>query len=103
MDELGKIKKVIGNNLSYAPNEIFLVLDGTSGQNALYQVKEFEKYTNITGLIVTKLDGTAKGGIVFQICSEKNIPVKYIGIGEGIEDLQDFDSQSFVDAIFTVN
>ena len=99
MDELGKIKKVISSNLPYAPNEIYLVLDGTAGQNALYQVNEFEKYTNITGLIITKLDGTAKGGIVFQICSTKKIPVKYIGVGEGIEDLQDFDAGKFVEAI----
>ena len=102
MEELRKIKKVIGNNLSGAPNDIFLV-DGTSGQNALFQASEFEKFTNITGLIITKLDGTAKGGIVFQICSDKKIPVKYIGIGEGIEDLLDFDPKTFVDAIFSTN
>jgi len=99
MEELGKIKRVINNLLPYAPNEIYLVIDGTSGQNALYQVNEFEKYTNITGLIITKLDGTAKGGIVFRITSEKNIPIKYIGVGEGIEDLQTFSPKDFVEAI----
>ncbi len=99
MEELGKIKRVINNLLPYAPNEIYLVIDGTSGQNALYQVNEFEKYTNITGLIITKLDGTAKGGIVFRIASEKNIPIKYIGVGEGIEDLQPFSPKDFVEAI----
>jgi len=99
MEELGKIKRVINNLLPYAPNEIYLVIDGTSGQNALYQVNEFEKYTNITGLIITKLDGTAKGGIVFRIASEKNIPIKYIGVGEGIEDLQTFSPKDFVEAI----
>jgi len=99
MEELGKIKRVINNLLPYAPNEIYLVIDGTSGQNALYQVNEFEKYTNITGLIITKLDGTAKGGIVFRIASEKNIPIKYIGVGEGIDDLQVFSPKDFVEAI----
>jgi fused signal recognition particle receptor len=100
MEELAKIQKVIANNLSHAPNEIWLVLDGTAGQNALYQANEFKKFADITGLIITKLDGTAKGGIVFQICSEKKIPIRYIGVGEGIEDLQSFDAHSFVNAIF---
>ncbi|MEG8947389.1 signal recognition particle-docking protein FtsY [Rosettibacter firmus] len=100
MDELNKIKRVINNLLPYAPNEIFLVIDGTNGQNALYQVNEFEKYTNITGLIVTKLDGTAKGGIIFRIAAEKKIPIRYIGVGEGIEDLQTFSPIDFVEALF---
>lgn len=100
MEELGKIKRVIKNLLPYAPNEILLVLDGTSGQNAIFQVNEFEKYTNITGLIITKLDGTAKGGIIFRIASEKKIPIRYIGVGEGIEDLQTFSPHDFVEAIF---
>lgn len=100
MDELKKIKKVISGQLSYAPNEIILVVDGTTGQNALIQANEFEKYTELTGIIITKLDGTAKGGVVFQICSEKKIPVKYIGVGEGINDLQTFEPEAFVNAIF---
>jgi fused signal recognition particle receptor len=100
MEELSKIKKVVSNNLPYAPNEILLVIDGTAGQNALYQAQEFNKFTDITGLIISKLDGTAKGGIVFQICNEKKIPIRYIGIGEGIEDLQNFDANAFVEAIF---
>lgn len=100
MEELSKIKRVINNLLPYAPNEVFLVLDGTSGQNALNQVNEFEKFTNITGLIVTKLDGTAKGGIIFKIASEKKIPIRYIGVGEGIEDLQTFSPNNFIEAIF---
>ncbi len=99
MEELSKLKKVISNNIAHAPNEIFLVIDGNSGQNAIFQLNEFEKIAGITGLIVTKLDGTAKGGIVFQICSEKNIPIRYIGVGEGIDDLQDFDAEEFVKAI----
>ncbi len=99
MNELSKIKRVINSLLPYAPNEISLVIDGTTGQNALYQVNEFEKYTNITSLIITKLDGTAKGGIIFNIASEKSIPIKYIGVGEGIEDLQTFSANEFVEAI----
>lgn len=99
MEELGKIYRVIKKLLPYAPNEILLVIDGTSGQNALYQVNEFQKYLNITGLIITKLDGTAKGGIVIKIAAEKNIPIKYIGVGEGIEDLQNFSSNEFINAI----
>lgn len=99
MEELSKIKKVIGNIIPYAPNEILLVLDGSAGQNALFQANEFNKFTDITGLIITKLDGTAKGGIVFQICKEKNIPIRYIGIGENINDLQNFDAAAFVEAI----
>ncbi len=100
MEELSKLKKVISNNITHAPNEVFLVIDGNSGQNAVYQLNEFQKIAEITGLIITKLDGTAKGGIVFQICSEKNIPIRYIGVGEGIEDLQDFDAETFTNAIF---
>lgn len=100
MEELRKIKKVLGKVLDYAPNDTFLVIDGNTGQNALMQAREFSKFTDLTGLIVTKLDGTAKGGIIFQITAEQNVPVKYIGVGEGIEDLQTFDSKEFVNAIF---
>lgn len=100
MEELKKIKKVIANVIDYAPNETLLVLDGNTGQNALIQAKEFEKYTDLTGLIITKLDGTAKGGVVFQICASKRVPVKYIGVGEGIDDLQTFDPDEFVKALF---
>jgi fused signal recognition particle receptor len=100
MNELQKIKKVLGKVIDYAPNEVFLVVDGNTGQNALIQAKEFAKYTDITGLIVTKLDGTAKGGVIFQICAEQDIPIRYIGVGEGIDDLQTFDSQKYVSALF---
>lgn len=100
MEELNKIKRVSGKILEYAPNETLLVLDGTTGQNALVQAEEFSKVTNISGLIITKLDGTAKGGVVFQICSKQKIPVKYIGIGEDIDDLQNFNPELFVSAIF---
>jgi fused signal recognition particle receptor len=100
MEELSKIKRVIINLKSKGPDEILLVLDGTAGQNALFQAKEFSKYTDLTGLILTKLDGTAKGGIVFQICSDLQIPLRYIGVGEGIEDLQNLEPDEFINAIF---
>ncbi|MDR3667737.1 MAG: signal recognition particle-docking protein FtsY [Ignavibacteriaceae bacterium] len=100
MDELGKIKRSIKKMLPYAPNDTYLVLDGNTGQNAIIQSEEFSKVTDITGLIVTKLDGTAKGGVIFQISSKQKIPVKYIGIGEGIDDLQTFIPEQFVNAIF---
>jgi fused signal recognition particle receptor len=103
MSELGKIKRAINKVLPDAPHDTFLILDGTVGQNALIQADEFSKVTDITGLIITKLDGTAKGGIVFQICRELNIPVKYIGVGESIDDLQLFKPQEFVNAIFVSN
>ncbi len=101
MAELKKIKSVIKKKLDYAPNEIFLVIDGNTGQNALVQAEEFSKATELTGLIVTKLDGTAKGGVIFQICSKLKIPVTYIGVGEGIEDLQNFDLNLYIDAMLT--
>ncbi len=100
MKELDKINRVMKKLLPDAPHETLLIVDGNTGQNALIQAEEFSKVTNVTGLVVTKLDGTAKGGVVFQIVSKQNIPVKFIGIGEGIDDLQEFDSEAFVDAIF---
>ncbi len=100
MDELEKIKRTMKKILPYAPNETFLVLDGTTGQNAISQVEEFSKVSSITGLVITKLDGTAKGGVIFQICSKLKIPVRFIGVGEGIDDLQPFNSKLFVSAIF---
>ena len=100
MDELGKIKRVISKVLPSAPYDTFLVLDGNTGQNAIVQAEEFSKVTNITGLIITKLDGTAKGGVIFQISSKQKIPVKFIGVGEGIDDLQTFIPEQFVNAIF---
>ncbi|MGA7723382.1 MAG: signal recognition particle-docking protein FtsY [Ignavibacteriaceae bacterium] len=100
MEELNKIKRVIQKILPHAPNETLLVIDGNTGQNALVQVEEFSRVTDITGLVVTKLDGTAKGGVVFQICNKQKIPVKYIGVGEKIDDLQEFDAKEFVNALF---
>ncbi len=101
MKELEKIRTVITKVIPHAPNEVFLVLDGNSGQNALVQAKEFSKATNLTGLIITKLDGTAKGGVIFQISAVQKIPIKYIGVGEGIDDLQDFDAKTFIEALFS--
>jgi fused signal recognition particle receptor len=103
MNELQKLKKVIAKVVPYAPNETLLVLDGTTGQNAIIQAQEFSKVTDITGLVVTKLDGTAKGGVIFQITAKQKIPVKYIGVGEAIDDLQTFDPDLFVSAIFETN
>lgn len=100
MDELGKLNKVIQKLLNYAPNETLLVLDGTTGQNAIIQAEQFNIITKIDGVVVTKLDGTAKGGVIFQLCSRMNIPVKYIGVGEAIDDLQTFEPGLFVSAIF---
>ncbi len=100
MKELDKIRRVIKKMLPDAPHETLLILDGNTGQNALKQAEEFSKVTDITGLVITKLDGTSKGGVVFQIVSNQNIPVKYIGIGESIDDLQEFDSELFVKSNF---
>ena len=100
MNELAKIDRVIGRELSGASRETLLVLDSTTGQNAVMQAKEFKESADITGLILTKLDGTAKGGAVFSIKRVLDIPVKFIGVGEGIDDLQPFNSKEFVDSIF---
>lgn len=100
MTELDKIRRVIKKLLPDAPHETLLILDGNTGQNALVQAEEFSKVTDLTGLVITKLDGTAKGGVVFQIVAKQNVPIKFIGVGEGIDDLQEFNSSAFVDAIF---
>ena len=101
MEELKKIKRTLGKQLAGAPHEVLLVLDGTTGQNALSQARVFnEAMGGLTGIALTKLDGTARGGIVFAIGVQLAIPVKLIGVGEGIEDLQDFDAPAFVDALF---
>ena len=99
MEELAKIMRVAKKKIPDAPHEVLLVLDGTTGQNAVQQAREFTRFVNVTGLIVTKLDGTSKGGIVLSISRELNLPVKYIGVGEKIDDLQLFDRASFVEAL----
>ena len=100
MDELAKINRVIDRELPGASRETLLVLDATTGQNAVSQAKEFKHAADITGLILTKLDGTAKGGIVFSIKQELNIPVKFVGVGEKMDDMQEFNAREFVDALF---
>ena len=99
MDELNKIQKVINKEMEEADKEVLLVIDGTTGQNAISQVKAFKEETNITGLVLTKLDGTAKGGVVIGIVEENKIPVKFIGVGEQIDDMEIFNSEEFVKAI----
>ncbi len=100
MNELTKIRNVMRKVVPDAPHEVLLVLDGSTGQNAFVQAREFTKATDVTALAVTKLDGTAKGGVVLGIADQFNIPVKFIGVGEGIEDLQIFDKKAFVDSLF---
>ena len=100
MDELGKINRIIDRELSDANKQTLLVLDGTTGQNAVIQAKQFMEVCPIDGIVLTKLDGTAKGGVVISIKNTLKIPVKYIGVGEGIDDLQEFDAESFVEALF---
>ena len=100
MNELKKIKDVMKKVMPEAPNEVLLVLDGSTGQNAFAQAKQFSAVTNITALAITKLDGTAKGGVVIGISDQLKVPVKYIGLGEGMEDLQLFNRKHFVDSLF---
>ena len=100
MDELAKMYRVIGRELPEAKVEALLVLDATTGQNAVNQAREFKSVTDITGIVLTKLDGTAKGGVVISIGNDLNIPVKYVGVGEQIDDLQPFNNKMFVDALF---
>ncbi|MCX7695595.1 MAG: signal recognition particle-docking protein FtsY [Caloramator sp.] len=100
MEELRKINRIVEREYENAYKKTFLVLDATTGQNALNQAKEFMNVANVNGLILTKLDGTAKGGVVISIANELNIPVSMIGVGEGIEDLQEFDPKEFADALF---
>ena len=100
MEELAKIYRVIDRQLPYADREILLVLDATTGQNAVNQAKEFKDVAEITGIILTKLDGTAKGGVVLAIKNDLKVPVKFIGVGEGIDDLRPFDPTAFADGLF---
>jgi fused signal recognition particle receptor len=100
MNELTKIKNVMKKVAQYAPDEVLLVLDGSTGQNAYEQAKQFTKATDITSLAITKLDGTAKGGVVIGISHQLNVPVKYIGLGEKMTDLQPFSRKEFVESLF---
>jgi fused signal recognition particle receptor len=100
MEELKKVRRVMGREVPGAPHETLLVLDAATGQNAVSQTKLFKEAADVTGIALTKLDGTAKGGIVVAISSEFGIPVRYIGVGEGVEDLRTFDPEEFVQALF---
>jgi fused signal recognition particle receptor len=100
MEELGKIARVIGRELPGAPHETLLVLDANTGQNAISQAKLFTEVASVTGLVLTKLDGTAKGGVIVGLADEFGIPVRYVGVGESVEDLRDFSAEDFVDALF---
>ncbi|MDH7500137.1 MAG: signal recognition particle-docking protein FtsY, partial [candidate division NC10 bacterium] len=100
MEELKKMKRTIGRQMEGAPHEVLLVLDATTGNNGLQQARDFQDGVGLTGLVIAKLDGTAKGGIVVAIADQLKIPVKYIGLGEQLEDLQDFNPQAFVEALF---
>lgn len=100
MEELKKINRIIGKGISGAPHEVLLVLDATTGQNALRQAELFSKSADITGIVLTKLDGTAKGGMIIGIKEELNIPVKWVGVGEGVDDLRPFNAKEFADALF---
>ena len=100
MDELSKIKRVMQKVVPDAPHDVMLVLDGSTGQNAFEQAKQFTAATDVTSMAITKLDGTAKGGVVLGISDQFKIPVRYIGLGEGMEDLQPFNRKEFVDSLF---
>lgn len=101
MQELEKMRRVAARKVQGAPQEVLLVLDATTGQNGLVQAREFLRYCAVTGLVVTKLDGTAKGGVLFSIVQELRIPMRYIGVGEELEDLMDFSAEHFVDSLFS--
>ena len=103
MDELSKIKRVIQKALPDAPHDVLLVLDGSTGQNALEQAKQFTEATDVKSIAITKLDGTAKGGVVLAVAHQFKIPVKYIGVGEKMQDLQVFNKFEFVDSLFKLN
>jgi fused signal recognition particle receptor len=100
MEELKKMKRIMGRELPGAPHEVYLVLDATTGQNAVSQARLFHDEIGITGIILTKLDGTAKGGVVIRIARELKIPIRYIGVGEGLDDLRPFDAAQFVEVLF---
>ena len=101
MDELRKVKRVVAKKMEGAPQETLLVLDATTGQNAIQQAKQFHETLGLTGIVLTKLDGTAKGGVIVGICNEMNIPIRFIGIGERLDDLREFNNEEFVEALFS--
>ena len=100
MEELKKVKRIMSREIEGAPHEVFLVVDATTGQNAINQARTFHEALGVTGIVLTKLDGTAKGGVVVGIANELQLPVRFIGIGERVEDLRAFDADLFLEAIF---
>jgi fused signal recognition particle receptor len=103
LEELNKMMRIMAREIPVAPHEILLALDATNGQNAIAQAKMFKDAIGITGIVLTKLDGTSKGGVIIRISNELNIPLRYIGVGEGLDDLRPFDSEEFIDALFEKN
>jgi len=101
MDELEKVVRVMGKLDSSAPHEVLLVLDAGTGQNALTQASHFQKVVGVTGICLTKLDGTAKGGVIFAIAKKLSLPIRYIGVGEAVDDLRAFDAEQFIEALFS--
>ena len=101
MEELKKVRRVMGKALPGAPHEVLMVLDATTGQNAIQQARTFDEATEVTGVVLTKLDGTAKGGVIIGVCHELGLPIRYVGVGERVEDLRPFEPAEFVDALFT--
>jgi fused signal recognition particle receptor len=99
MEEIRKVKRVIGKALPGAPHEVLLVLDANTGQNALAQLRAFDETVGVTGVVLTKLDGTAKGGVIAAIAREKAVPLRFIGVGEGLDDLRPFNAEEFVTAL----
>jgi fused signal recognition particle receptor len=100
MEEIKKVQRVISKEIAGAPHETLLVLDATTGQNAIAQAKIFKEALNISGIALTKLDGTAKGGVIVAICEELRLPVRFIGVGEKMDDVREFNARDFVDALF---
>lgn len=100
MAELEKMRRIAGREIPTAPHEVLLVIDATTGQNGLAQAREFTKSAGVTGIVLTKLDGTAKGGVVVSIVRDLNVPIRYVGIGEKIDDLIEFSSEQFIDSLF---
>jgi fused signal recognition particle receptor len=100
MEEMRKVVRVVGREMAGAPHEVLLVLDATNGRNAVAQAKTFQKFTGVTGLALTKLDGTAKGGVVLSVTREIGAPIRFIGVGESVDDLRPFDASAFAEALF---
>jgi fused signal recognition particle receptor len=100
MEEMRKVVRIVGREIAAAPHEVLLVLDATNGRNAIAQAKTFQEFTGVTGIVLTKLDGTAKGGVVLSVTREVGAPIRFIGVGEALDDLRPFDAAAFAEALF---